>query len=462
MRRVWALLIAVVLLVLAFACYWARRNSPVAQVQKELARLKELGEPVTFADLVPPVPPQQDGTPFYQQAVAQLEIAQKRVPQPVWDSVYEFISRQPQKPFKLSDVQKVLREVEPALKTLRQALNYPHMRMVDWSAAEENPAAILFPHFSRFREFARLLCAEGLWRKRQGDMDGAVESIMTALKLVRRMGDEPTLIGFLVQGAIFAITINGLQRILEDADVSPQAYRALMAELKAWDIDRDFVRALQGERVFSIVACRWAQKASLRELQELMNENTGTNQINLALWLSGKRTFIARNELVMLRYHEALISLARKGTPYDWASLERLEEQWQKEVKFDRPAPSLRLGAAKLTWDDKELAKVLFFTWSGVMHKAADFHALQRLGQVAVALRLYRHEHGRYPETLEELVPKYLPSLPVDPFDGKPLRYKRLAKGFKVWSVGWDMKDDGGVWGTPKHEKGDIVWEAVK
>jgi hypothetical protein len=148
-----------------------------------------------------------------------------------------------------------------------------------------------------------------------------------------------------------------------------------------------------------------------------------------------------------------------------------LEKQWQEEVDRPapllirlgyRPAPSLRLDVVKLTWDDKELAKVLFFTWSRVMHKAADFHALQRLGQVAVALRLYRHEHGRYPETLEELVPKYLPSLPVDPFDGKPLRYKRLAKGFKVWSVGWDMKDDGGVWGTPKHEKGDIVWEAVK
>jgi tetratricopeptide (TPR) repeat protein len=426
--------------------------------------LKEQGEPFTFVELIPPVPPQQDGTPFYQQAVAQLEIAQKRVPQPVWDSVYEFISRQPQKPFKLSDVQKVLREVEPALKTLRQALNYPHMRMVDWSAAEENPAAILFPHFSRFREFVRLLCAEGLWRKRQGDMDGAVESIMTALKLARRMGDEPTLIGFLVQGAIFAITINGLQRILEDADVSPQAYRALMAELKAWDIDRDFVRALQGERVFSIVVCRWAQKASLRELQELMNEITGTNQINLALWLSNKRTFIARNELVMLRYHKAVIPLVRKGAPYDWASLERLKEQWQKEVKVGRPARLLSLEAVELTWDGKALAKVLFFfpSYSYAMHRAADFHALQRLGQVAVALRLYRHEHGRYPETLEELVPKYLPSLPVDPFDGKPLRYKRLAKGFKVWSVGWDMKDDGGVWRTPKHEKGDIVWEAVK
>jgi len=460
MKRLWALLIVVVLLLLAFACYCARRTSPVAQLERELARLKELGEPVTFADLVPPVSPQQDGTLFYQQAIAQLEIAQKQVPQPVWDSVYEFISRQPKKPFKLSDVQKVLREVEPALKTLRQAVNYPHMRMVDWDAAEENPIAVLFPHFSRFREFARLLCAEGLWRKRQGDIDGAVESIMTALKLVRRMDDEPFLIGFLVQGAIFAITVNGLQRILEDADASPQTYRALMVELKAWDIDRNFVRALQGERVFSITACQWAQKASLKELQELMNESSSTPQINLSMWLSGKRTFIAQNELVMLRYHEALLSLARKGAPYDWASLERLEKQWQEEV--DRPAPSLSLGALKLTWDNKALAKLLFFTWSRAMQRAAYFHALQRLGQVTIALRLYRREHGRYPETLQELVPKYLPSLPVDPFDGKPLRYKRLAKGFKIWSVGMDMKDDGGVWGKPRGEKGDIVWEAVK
>jgi len=460
MKRLWILLIVVVLLILAFACYWARRTSPVAQVERELARLKELGEPVTFADLVPPVPPQQDGTLFYQHAIAQLENAQKQLPQSVWDSVYEFISRQPKKPFKLSDVQRVLREVEPSLKTLRQALNYPHMRMVDWDAAEENPAAVLFPHLSHFREFARLLCAEGLWRKRQGDIDGAVESIITALKLVRRMDDEPFLISFLAQGAIFVTTVNGLQRVLEDADASPQTYQALIVELKAWDIDRSFVRALQGERVFGITVCRWAQKASLRELQELMNESSGTPQINMSMWLSGKRAFIAKNELVMLRYHEAFVSLARKGAPYDWASLERLEKQWQEEV--DRPATSLSLGAVKLSWDDTALAKVFFFIPSSAVQRAATCHASQRLGQVAVALRLYRRENGRYPETLKELVPKYLPSLPIDPFDGKPLRYKRMAEGFKVWSVGMDMKDDGGVWGRPRYTKGDIVWEAVK
>jgi hypothetical protein len=43
------------------------------------------------------------------------------------------------------------------------------------------------------------------------------------------------------------------------------------------------------------------------------------------------------------------------------------------------------------------------------------------------------------------LVPKFLPAIPTDPFDGHSLRYKKLAKGYVVYSVGEDGKDDGGV-----------------
>jgi hypothetical protein len=37
-----------------------------------------------------------------------------------------------------------------------------------------------------------------------------------------------------------------------------------------------------------------------------------------------------------------------------------------------------------------------------------------------------------------------MPSVPADPFDGKPMRYRKLAKGYVVYSVGPDMKDEGG------------------
>src|SRR5262249_27341958 len=38
---------------------------------------------------------------------------------------------------------------------------------------------------------------------------------------------------------------------------------------------------------------------------------------------------------------------------------------------------------------------------------------------LALALRAYRLEHGRYPKSLKELVPSYLSKLPLDPMSGQ-------------------------------------------
>jgi hypothetical protein len=38
----------------------------------------------------------------------------------------------------------------------------------------------------------------------------------------------------------------------------------------------------------------------------------------------------------------------------------------------------------------------------------------------------------------------FLPAVPLDPFDGAPLRYKPLVKGYVVYSIGPDGHDDGG------------------
>jgi len=456
----------VVILVASLVLVWGvvrkiQQNSPVRQVERELQRLKQAGEPTTLADILPPVPPQKDGTVFYQLAFTQLDAANRKLPKQVWDSVYEFISTRPTKPFSLADVRKVLQAAQPALKTLRKAINYPHMRLTNWNV--ESPFDVVFPHFSKFREFARLLVAEGKMRKMGGDIDGAVESIMTALKLVRRMGDEPSmLIGFLVQGAIQSIALRGLRQILSDADASPQTYRALMAELREWDIDRDFLRSLQAERVVAIAICDWMQKkASRKEIQKLLGETVSPRMLNLAIWLMGKSDLIARNELAVLKFHNEAIAIARKGVPYDLKALQRLDERVDREV--NRPNWwFITLGGVDVIWHEKAIASVLVLIYAPLFRKAATFHALQRVAQTAVALRLYRWERGHYPERLDELVPKYLPSVPVDPFDGKPLRYKRLGRGFKVWSIGQDMKDEGGVEKRPLWVEGDIVWESVR
>ncbi|HEX2060081.1 MAG TPA: type II secretion system protein G [Thermoanaerobaculia bacterium] len=39
-----------------------------------------------------------------------------------------------------------------------------------------------------------------------------------------------------------------------------------------------------------------------------------------------------------------------------------------------------------------------------------------QLAQMRAAIRTFHRDHGRYPHSLEELVPKYLREVPADPF----------------------------------------------
>lgn len=82
------------------------------------------------------------------------------------------------------------------------------------------------------------------------------------------------------------------------------------------------------------------------------------------------------------------------------------------------------------------------------------------------ALAAWRQERGKYPESLTELVPEYLPALPIDYGDRQPLRYRRLREHYLLYSIGNDGQDDGGIgpsWFTRSVGLGsDIVFTAVR
>jgi hypothetical protein len=76
-----------------------------------------------------------------------------------------------------------------------------------------------------------------------------------------------------------------------------------------------------------------------------------------------------------------------------------------------------------------------------------------------MALERHRLSRGELPETLIELVPGELAGMPIDPFDGKPLRYFRQADGTpRLWSIGPDLLDEGGLPHRNRNSKGDLVW----
>jgi hypothetical protein len=68
-----------------------------------------------------------------------------------------------------------------------------------------------------------------------------------------------------------------------------------------------------------------------------------------------------------------------------------------------------------------------------------------RCARTAIAAELHRIDTGGWPATIEHLVPESLDAVPLDPFDGKPLRYLVSDEGIVIYSIGDDGTDDGGA-----------------
>jgi hypothetical protein len=103
-------------------------------------------------------------------------------------------------------------------------------------------------------------------------------------------------------------------------------------------------------------------------------------------------------------------------------------EQWQKVVP-DAPA----------------LARLMLVAAPKLVRVCQEGQARLRCAVAAVAAERYRRAHGRWPDALADLTPALLPEVPRDPFDGAPLRYRRLGDGAGIYTVGPDGQDNNGT-----------------
>jgi hypothetical protein len=74
--------------------------------------------------------------------------------------------------------------------------------------------------------------------------------------------------------------------------------------------------------------------------------------------------------------------------------------------------------------------------------------AMLRLLMTELVIRLFRNDHGRLPESLDELAPQYVSAPPIDPFSGGLQIFRRTDDGYLLYSVGPDGVDDGGRFTT--------------
>jgi hypothetical protein len=96
-------------------------------------------------------------------------------------------------------------------------------------------------------------------------------------------------------------------------------------------------------------------------------------------------------------------------------------------------------------WASVPLDQVLADAVAQPRSRFQHCNARLRCGVVLLAAERYRLAHGRWPETVENLVPQLLVRSMPDAYYGKPICLRRFADGLVVYSVGPDGVDDGGA-----------------
>jgi hypothetical protein len=284
------------------------------------------------------------------------------------------------------------------------------------------------------------------------DPDGALKDIETNYKILCGIKSDPTLVGGLVALGVAAITDAGIFDGLANHLWSDAQLADIEKTLGSVDFLAGYQFAMRSESAETVATIDYFKHLPASKRSHLI----GVYLPLLSGWLD-------LNKCQLIDFH--------------------LSELAAVDPKAHRVFPNISMDNADHVMRYHETWRALL-PWNiwFIAAARAEIHIMQKYAEaqvwldearIACALERYHLAHGVYPESLEALIPACIDALPHDIMNGKPYHYKLRPDGtFLLYSVGWNLTDDGGVaiFTDPDHsghsaqdyEQGDWVWPTPK
>lgn len=308
----------------------------------------------------------------------------------------------------------------------------------DWTE-DTSPVDLLLPELPQLKHAATLLAYDALARATRGDAAGAIEDV-AAVRGIARHVRYPLLVDLITAVWIEQTAARALEDVLAVAKPAPDQLAPLTAE--PGETYRDYLRrAFAMEEAWGMAAFVMLATGRAGGSADI-EEQFRLDAFSLALFDSPVyRVFFLEDDLAAYRRHQrAMRDAAGKPTP----------EAFEAFAKEEQAIKSTRGGGV--------LSGLLLPASFRCLNLALEGDATRGLTRLAVAAASYKAKHGKYPEKPADLVPAFLPEVPTDPFDGRPLRMKAVDGGLVFYSVGRDRADDGGKPWDDKAQTGDVVF----
>ncbi len=433
------------LLLAALAAFIVWRVRQPGDLEQRLARYRAAGQPVTLAELdasYPAVPDAENAAPPLLEAISGWRS--------VTDTNLPISGLGPGYPRRgvpwpapvLAAARAELASNAVPLAGLHAALNRPRSRYpVDLRSA----ANTLATHFSPVKQAARMLTLEARFAAETGDPVQATAALLASLKAARSLEAEPLLISYLVRIADNAIAVDGAEGVLSRTPLTgPQLEQLQQAFVLAESPDH-FGRAFVGERCLALE--HFTMPAS--RLLPLLAAPGGVPANASSGWQEFAQGSLLQLYIVSgIKGHDCAYYLDRMDELIETGARPRTE-MLDRQERFGR---EVRRMQAQLSGILRPFSRLGLPAFEMASAKELRSVTTLRCAQTAMAVERWRLAHGdALPPTLDVLVPQFLAAVPIDLMDGKPLKFRALAKGYVVYSFGEDGLDDGGL---PSNERG--------
>jgi len=310
-----------------------------------------------------------------------------------------------------------------------------------------------FKHVSELRAMSRLLAVQTRLLAEKGDNERAWKNVLTGYKLVDALRTESIIATQLSRLSIYGIVDQIAVDLSKTSMPSDAQCEAIANAVKSFVDVGPIVRSMDGERL---------------SLSDWIFTQLGSDPWKIVELAGGNASEASVMERIELRV------IASK--PYRQFMQASCLDDMLGMVKF----VEIPFWSAPLS--DRRRLEASFPRWNSIgamtAISAANIH-IKHANTVAkavltgTAMSLMRHKlaHGGFPATLAECDTKFLPVQPVDPFSGKAPIYRLEGNGFVLYSIGENMKDDGGKPEPNSEEKAklspaerdsralDLVWK---
>lgn len=387
----------------------------------EVASAKQAGIPTTLADLYTPAPTTDNAAPYI------LEIGRRLKERPLTDkeraSLFLSLGR-PITQTEWRSAEALLKNRHDILALTDRALTQSRCVFPDQSKVAD-PAAILMPELSVSRSAVRFITLQSLVMAKEGRFLQAVQSEDRGFRMADDIGSDPLLMGLLTAEACDTIILRGMQKILAMSQGDPVVAAAVARSIDTHWHERSVAYALKTEFAFDNANIEYLRKQGpgvLAAWAGINNAAASVPAMSPRVW----NAYMDISGTYTLKLMRRAIDVADQPYPQSSAALSVLDADVEDTKK--PPAASFKV-----------IAEVLFPMTAGLSDHRAGIRACADITRSASAVFLWKSRHGTYSESLAQAIAP----VPADPFDLKPLRYRREGTGFVIYSVGKTGKYDG-------------------